>query len=58
MHGETVLKIEADPNAQGFYEKMGPRKIDEHHTEIDGQLRRLPIMEIKLNNYPKDLLRK
>jgi ribosomal protein S18 acetylase RimI-like enzyme len=46
--GATALKIEADPNAQGFYEKMGALKVGEHHGEIDGQVRRLPVMEINL----------
>jgi GNAT superfamily N-acetyltransferase len=46
--GATVLKIEADPNAQTFYEKMGAWKISEHHTEAGGQPRRLPIMEINI----------
>jgi GNAT superfamily N-acetyltransferase len=44
--GESVLKIESDPNAQGFYEKMGAQKIDEHKYELDGQLRVLPVMAI------------
>ena len=44
--GASVLKIEADPNAQPFYEHMGARKISEHHSEIDGHPRILPIMEI------------
>jgi GNAT superfamily N-acetyltransferase len=44
----TALKIEADPNAQNFYEKMGAWKIGECHTEVDGHPRVLPIMEIKL----------
>ena len=46
--GAIALKIEADPNAQSFYEKMGARKIGERHTEVVGQLRTLPVMEIKL----------
>ena len=46
--GATILKIEADPNAQNFYEKMGAWKIGECHTEVDGHPRVLPIMEIKL----------
>ena len=41
-----TLKIEADPNAQGFYERMGAHKIDERHTQVDGQSRILPVMEI------------
>ena len=46
--GESVLKIEADPNAQSFYEKMGARKVGESHSQVDGQPRILPIMEINL----------
>ena len=44
--GGSVLKIESDPNAQGFYEKMGAQRVDEHKYELDGQLRVLPIMAI------------
>ena len=46
--GAATLKIESDPNAQDFYEKMGARKIGERHTEVDGQPRVLPVMEINL----------
>ena len=47
--GSSNLKIEADPNAQGFYEKMGARKVDQRqHGELDGQPRILPVMEINL----------
>ncbi len=46
--GASILKIEADPNAQSFYEKMGAHKVGEHHSQVDGQPRILPIMEINL----------
>ena len=46
--GVSILKIEADPNAQSFYERMGARKVGEHRTEIDGEPRILPVMEINL----------
>lgn len=46
--GAVILKIEADPHAQGFYEKMGARKIAEHYTTIEGQPRTLPVMEINI----------
>lgn len=46
--GMSVLKIEADPNAQGFYEKMGAHKSGDHQYELDCQLRVLPVMEINL----------
>ena len=44
----SSLKIYADPNAQTFYEKMGARKISEYHSDLFGEDRVLPIMEIKL----------
>jgi len=44
----TTLQLEADPNATGFYEKMGMHKIGERHSEVDGQPRILPIMEMTL----------
>ena len=43
-----ALKIYADPNAQAFYEKMGAKKVSEHHSDLFGEDRVLPIMEIKL----------
>ncbi len=46
--GASTLKIESDPHAQNFYEKMGARKVSEHQYELDGHLRVLPIMEINL----------
>jgi ribosomal protein S18 acetylase RimI-like enzyme len=42
------LQLEADPNAIGFYEKMGMSKIGERHSEVNGQSRILPIMEMTL----------
>ena len=48
QRGYTVLQLEADPNAAGFYEKMGMHKIGEHRYELEGQPRCLPIMEIRL----------
>lgn len=46
--GYKILQLEADPNAVGFYEKMGMRKIGERRSEVDGQPRNLPIMEVDL----------
>ncbi len=46
--GYTSLQLEADPNAVGFYEKMGMRKVGEHEYELDGKPRILPIMELVL----------
>lgn len=44
----SVLKIYADPNAESFYEKMGAKKISEHHSDLFGEDRVLPIMVIKV----------
>lgn len=46
--GYENLQLEADPNAVGFYEKMGMHKIGERYSEVDGQPRLLPIMEMSL----------
>jgi ribosomal protein S18 acetylase RimI-like enzyme len=46
--GYKSLQLEADPNAVGFYEKMGMKRIGERASEVDGQPRILPIMELKL----------
>ncbi len=48
QRGYKILQLEADPNARGFYEKMGMVKIGERQSEVDGQPRMLPIMEIVL----------
>ena len=46
--GARVLEIESDPNAQGFYERMGAIKVGHSASELDGQTRILPILEVKL----------
>lgn len=46
--GYKSLQLEADPNALGFYERMGMKKIGERHSDVDGTPRILPIMEIAL----------
>jgi GNAT superfamily N-acetyltransferase len=48
QRGARILQLEADPNAAGFYEKMGMHKIGERHSEVDGQPRVLPILEMRL----------
>ena len=48
QRGYKILQLEADPNAIGFYEKMGLRKIGERHSEVNGSPRILPIMEMIL----------
>jgi ribosomal protein S18 acetylase RimI-like enzyme len=48
QRGYEILQLMADPNAAGFYEKMGMCKTGEHKYELEGQPRVLPIMEMKL----------
>ncbi len=46
--GDNVSEVEisADPNSEGFYQRMGARKIGEVSSEIDGQTRRLPRLAV------------
>src|SRR5262245_51882698 len=46
--GHKTLRLEAEPNAVGFYEKMGMRQVGGFEYELEGQPRVLPIMEIAL----------
>jgi GNAT superfamily N-acetyltransferase len=46
----SAVEISADPNAAGFYLKMGATKVGEIASEIDGQSRVLPRLKIDPNN--------
>ena len=46
--GATLLEIEADPNAEGFYLKMGATTIGEVAYVLEGQRRRLPLMQARV----------
>ena len=48
QRGYKSLQLEADPNAVGFYEKMGMHTVGERVGEVDGQKRILPIMVMTL----------
>lgn len=43
----SEIEILADPNAEGFYRKMGAHRIGETVSEIDGEPRTLPRLTIK-----------
>lgn len=45
--GFHSIKIEADPNAEGFYKRMGATRAGTRVTEIDGERRELPLMEYR-----------
>jgi len=44
----SALELSADPNAEGFYQRMGATRIGEVRSEIEGQPRVLPRMRIEL----------
>ena len=44
----SEVELSADPNAAGFYTRMGARQVGEIDSEIKGQLRKLPRMKIEL----------
>lgn len=46
--GAAVLEIDADPNAEPFYLRMGARRVGEVRTEIEGQPRVRPLLHLDL----------
>lgn len=44
----AALEITSDPNAEGFYQRMGAVRIGEVQSKIDGRPRILPRMKIDL----------
>jgi N-acetylglutamate synthase-like GNAT family acetyltransferase len=46
--GQDVSEVEisSDPNAEGFYQKMGAHRMGESVSEIDGQPRVLPRLTV------------
>jgi N-acetylglutamate synthase-like GNAT family acetyltransferase len=46
--GENISAVEilSDPNAAGFYRKMGAHQVGETTSEVDGQSRALPRLTI------------
>jgi GNAT superfamily N-acetyltransferase len=48
QRGFRLLRFESDPNAVGFYEKMRAHQVGERRSEVDGQPRVLPVLEIEL----------
>lgn len=44
------IEIESDPNAEGFYKRMGARRIGEIASEIEGMPRLLPLLVVDLPN--------
>jgi N-acetylglutamate synthase-like GNAT family acetyltransferase len=49
------VELSADPNAAGFYKRMGAVQIGETETVIDGQVRKLPRMRTGLQDSQDDM---
>ena len=43
-----AVEISSDPNAAGFYKRMGATQIGEVDSPIDGQDRKLPRLKVNL----------
>jgi GNAT superfamily N-acetyltransferase len=46
--GFHSIKIEADPNAEEFYKRMGGMRAGTRVTEVGGERRELPLMEFRI----------
>jgi hypothetical protein len=43
----NAVEISSDPNAAGFYKRMGATQIGEVDSPVDGQPRKLPRLKIE-----------
>lgn len=43
----SSVEISSDPNAAGFYMRMGATQIGETDASLDGQPRKLPLLRVK-----------
>ena len=48
LHGWKTLRVVSDPNAQGFYERMGGILVGELNAPVAGVARNLPILELQI----------
>ncbi len=48
--GAESVELEADPNAEGFYRRMGAERVGENVYEIEGHRRVLPLMAVEVAN--------
>lgn len=46
--GAGTVWIESDPNAEGFYQRMGARRTGAYIYEMEGRKRVLPVMVVEL----------
>jgi GNAT superfamily N-acetyltransferase len=48
--GFRHLEIESDPNAEGFYQRMGAERVGLRRSEFDGQCRELPLLLYQIDD--------
>src|SRR6266446_778260 len=48
--GARAVELSADPNAEGFYQRMGATRIGEVRSDVEGQPRVLPRMSVDLSS--------
>lgn len=46
--GASSLRIESDPHATGFYERMGATRVGQSFAPVAGTPRHLPVLEMEL----------
>lgn len=46
--GFSLIKIEADPNAEGFYKRMGATRVGTSSSQVEGEHRELPRMQFEI----------
>ena len=51
--GHRTIRIEADPNSEGFYTRMGARRVGETVTYVENRRRKLPQLQYDLENTKK-----
>jgi GNAT superfamily N-acetyltransferase len=49
--GAEALGIESDPNAEGFYRRMGATRVGGISYSIAGQKRTLPVLVVEVRNH-------
>lgn len=47
--GHKTVHIESDPNAEGFYQRMGAERVGVNRTLIEDKPRVLPVMKYELS---------
>ena len=46
--GSESIKIEADPNAEAFYQRMGAVRVGHCISEVEGERRQLPLLDFQV----------